>query len=176
MLNEKQRKIWRELQGKISDMKKESSLKDAFNIFVEWYENNKYLLSSGLIDIYQIENLIDINPDYYPIYESESTPQSIKNLLHIEPSSEDSMMMLLRDKLWEIIVLNVDIQCPQCQQELGLSALFDEEFKKVILECTQCGWTQTTDGQSYKPLNRLYIANSIQLINAGLLINKSSSE
>jgi Zn ribbon nucleic-acid-binding protein len=173
MLSEKYTRIWYELQGKISDIKDESSLVEVFNIIIDWYNANKHILSDSLIELYKIEELININPGNYPIYNSECTPQSVKNLLHIKPSSEDSMMMLLRDQLWEIIVLNVDIQCPRCQQELGLSALFDMEQKKVILECTQCGWTQTIDGQYYKPLNRLYIANSIQLIDAGLLINKS---
>jgi hypothetical protein len=173
MLSEKHTKIWRELQSKISDLKDDSSLVDVLNIIIGWYNTNKHVLSSRLIELYKIEELININPHDYPILESECTPKSVKNLLYIKPSSEDSIIMLLRDQLWEIIVLTVDIQCPRCQQELGLSALFDLELKKVVLECTQCCWTQTTDGQSYKPLNRLYIANSIQLIDAGLLINKN---
>lgn len=173
MLSQKHTRIWYELQCKISDIKDESSLTEVFDIIIDWYNIHKHTLSNRLIELYRIEELININLGDYPISNSECTPQSVKNLLYIKPSSEDSIIMLLRDQLWEIIVLNVDIQCPQCQQELGLSALFDMELKKVILECTQCGWTQTIDGQYYKPLNRLRIANSIQLIDAGLLTNKS---
>jgi predicted nucleic-acid-binding Zn-ribbon protein len=169
MLNEKHTRIWCELQGKISDIKDEISLIEVFNIIVDWYNTNKHMLSNSLIELYKIEELININPGDYPIHKSECTPRSVKNLLYIKPSSEDSIMMLLRDQLWEIIVLNVDIPCPKCQQELGLSALFDMELKTIVLECTQCGWTQTTDGQFYKPLNKLHIANSIQLIDAGLI-------
>jgi predicted nucleic-acid-binding Zn-ribbon protein len=169
MLSEKHTRIWCELQGKISDIKDESSLVEIFNIIIDWYCSNKHILSDSLIELYKIEELTNINPGDYPTTNSECTPQSVKNLLHIKPSSEDSMMMLLRDQLWEIIVLNVDIQCPRCQQELGLSALFDIKLKKIVLECTQCGWTQSIDGQYYKPLNRLYIAKNIHLIGTSLL-------
>ena len=170
MLSEKHRHIWHELQSKISNIKDENSLVKVFNIFNDWYVSHKHLLTNRLIELYGIEDFININPEDYPILESECTPQSVKSLLNIQPSSENSMIMLLRDQLWEIIVLNVDNQCPKCHAGLGLSALFDAEIKKIVLECIQCGWTQTTDGQFHKPLNsKLHIANRLQLIDAGLL-------
>ena len=112
MLSKKHAKIWRELQYKVSDIKNESSLKDVFYVLVEWYGRNNHLLSNRSIESYRIKDLININLDLYPIHKSEATPLSFKNLQHIQPSTEDSVVMLFRDMLWEIIVLNIDTALP----------------------------------------------------------------
>jgi hypothetical protein len=173
MLDRKSQKIWIDFKILISSIVDDETLLSIFKKISEWYRRNKKYLSERLITLYKIDDLVNIFPEEYPLQWSEASVFSIKNLLLIEPSSEESMIMLLRDKLWEIVVFNVDRQCPRCKQELGLSALLDSKEKKIILECPQCGWTQTNDGQYYEPINMLSIPKTTDLISSGLLSSLS---
>jgi len=172
MMSKNGRKAWHEFCQTISLIDEQDTMSVIFQYLRIWYQKNKILLSPHLIDEYGLEELINIDPKSYPLNKSQSTPQSIRRFLNLEPSSEDSMVMFVRDQLWELVVLSVDVECQRCGK-LELSALFDTEEEKVVLECTQCGLIHTIDGHidghPDRSLKTVRLAQNDDLKNAGLL-------
>lgn len=167
-MNTTWKKAWYEFRHMISEIDDRDNPITIFQHIRGWYQNNKIFLSPYLFQGYGLEELINIDIKAYPLDKSECTPQSIKRFLSLEPSSEETMIMFLRDELWEFVVLAVNVQCQRCGK-LEMSALFDAEAKKVVLECTQCGLLQTTDGEPAKSVKTLKFAQNDDLKNAGLL-------
>ncbi|CBN59063.1 MULTISPECIES: hypothetical protein [Kamptonema] len=168
MMSKNCRKAWHEFCKTISQIDEQDTALLIFQYLRTWYQENKMLLSPHLIDEYGLEELINIDPNSYPIERSECTPEIIKRFLDFAPSSEQSMVAILRDQLWEIVVLSVDVECQRCGK-LELSALFDTEAQKVVLECTQCGLIYTIDGHRYQSIETVRLAQNDDLKNAGLL-------
>lgn len=168
MMNKNCRKAWREFCHTISQIDEQDTAPVIFQYLKTWYQENKRLLSPYLIAEYGLEELINIDPKSYPLEQSQSTPQSIRRFLNLEPSREESMVMFVRDELWGLVVLSVDVECQRCGK-LELSALFDTEAKKVILECTQCGLIDTVDGHPDEFVKTVRLAQNDDLKNAGLL-------
>ena len=136
----------------------------------DWYQKNKKVFSPHLIEEYGLEKLINIDIKTYPLEYSQCTPQDLRRFLSpdLVPSRESIMVMFLQEILWGIVVLTVDFQCQNCGK-LEMSALFDTEAKTIFLECTQCGWIQTTDGQPYNSLKTFRLAQNDDLKMAGLI-------
>jgi hypothetical protein len=162
------KKAWYEFRYTISQISDQDNSTIIFQHIRSWYQNNKKFLSSCLIKEYQIDNLINIDIKSYPIDKSECTAQDIKRFLNLEPSSEDTMIMFLRDQLWELVLLSVEVQCRRCGK-LEMSVLFDTEQEKVILECTQCGLIHTVDGYPDESVKNVRLAQNDDLISAGLI-------
>ena len=131
MMNKNCRKAWHEFCQTISQIDEQDTAQLIFHYLRTWYQENKMLLSRHLIDEYGLANLISIDPNSYPIERSECTPKIIKRFLDFAPSSEQSMVAILRDQFWELVVLSVDVECQRCGK-LELSALFDTEEKKIV--------------------------------------------
>jgi hypothetical protein len=169
MLDKNKKQMWSSLQKIILDMDQDESLSSIFTKIAEWTKQNQKNFANDLMSLYGVNELLELCPDEYPIHLSETTLDGLKNLTLIEPSKEESMIMILRDTLWEIVTLKVDTECPRCEHDLGLFTLFDSVSNKIILECPQCGWLQTADNEYYEPLGKLRIAKSKDLITSGLL-------
>jgi hypothetical protein len=167
-MNKALKKAWRDFQHTIAGISCQSTPTEIFHHIKVWYKKNDKFLSPDLIETYRLEELVDIDTDIYPLNKSECTSRSIKNFFRIEPSSEDSMIMILRDQLWELVVLAVDNQCSRCGK-LDMSALFDLETEEIVLECTQCGLLQTLNGQIIESKRSVRLAKNIELKNAGLI-------
>lgn len=150
-MNPRMKKKWTELMNIISEIKESDTSVTIFYKIRDWYQKNKKIFSPNLIEEYQLERLINVDIKNYPLNKSECTPQSIKNLLLINPSRESTILSLFRSKLWELIVLRTDDECQICHS-LGMSALFDTKAEKVVLECTVCGNIQTLEGNSHESI------------------------
>ena len=74
----------------------------------------------------------------------------------------------LRDILWELVVLSVDIECENCGK-LEMSALFNVESETVFLECNQCGWVKRIDGCSSESIKTIRLATNQDLKATGLI-------
>lgn len=164
------KKAWKEFQHMISELDERDSSITIFQSIRGWYQKNQKLLSPRLIEEYGIEKLINIDIKAYPLEQSKYTLQCIRRFLNpqLEPLSEDCMIMFLRDELWELVVLAVDVECQRCGK-LEMSALFDPEAKKVVFECTQCGFVQAIDGSPYQSVKGLKLAQNDDLRKAGLV-------
>ncbi|MEH2053747.1 hypothetical protein [Nostoc sp.] len=108
-MNKTWKKAWHEFCYMISEIDDRDNSIIIFQSIRGWYQKNKIFLSPHLIEEYGLEELINIDIKAYPLDKSESTPQIIRHFLNLEPSSEESMIMFLRDELWELVVLKVDI-------------------------------------------------------------------
>ena len=150
-MNPRMRKKWNELMNIISEIQEEDTSEIIFYKLKDWYHKNKKIFTSSLVERYRLEQLINVDINNYPVEESECTLQIIKNLLHINPSKEESMLSPFESKLWELIVLRTDDRCHRCNS-LGMSPIFDTEAEKVVLECTVCGSTQTLEGKPHESL------------------------
>ncbi len=168
MMDKNCRKAWHEFCQTISQIDEQDTAPVIFQYLRTWYQENKKLFSRYLSDEYKVEELINIDPNSYPLERSECTPQIIRRFLEFVPSSGQSMVAVLRDQLWELVVLSVDVECQRCGR-LELSALFDTEAKKVVLECTQCGLMHTIDGHPDGSIKTVRLAQNDELKNAGLL-------
>lgn len=170
MMNKLLRKTWHEFQCMISEIDDKATPSQIFESFRNWYKTKQNKFSPSLLKIYGIEELINIDMKKYPLEHSQCTPQSLRRFLHLEPSNEDSFVMFLRDQLWELVVLTIDAECHRCGT-LEMSALFDIEAEKVVLECLQCGELKTLEGSSYKASNpkTFRLAQNKDLEIAGLI-------
>jgi hypothetical protein len=150
-MNKTLKKVWNELLDIVSKINEQDTSVTIFYKLKDWYQKNEKFFSPNLIEKYQLERLINVDIKNYPLDKSECTPQSIKNLRHINPSKEDSMLSIFGSLLWELIVLRTDDECQECHS-LGMFALFDMEAKKVVLECSVCGWIQTLEGNPHESI------------------------
>lgn len=167
-MHKTRKKAWSDFQHMIYEIDDRDNSIIIFERIRSWYQKNKMFLPPHLIDEYGLEKLINIDVKLYPLDKSECTPQDIKRFLNIEPSSENSMVAILRDQLWELVVLSVEVECQRCGK-LELSALFDMEAEKVILECTQCGLIHTIDGHPDESVKDVRLAQNDDLKKARLL-------
>ncbi|MDY6898512.1 MAG: hypothetical protein SWZ49_10620 [Cyanobacteriota bacterium] len=95
MMNKALRSAWQEFQYMISQIDKQDNQITIFQCIQSWYFNNKKILSSSLIEEYQLEELINIDAKNYPLEKSECTQEDIKRFLQIQPYSEECMIMWL---------------------------------------------------------------------------------
>jgi hypothetical protein len=168
MMNKALRSAWQEFQYMISKIDNQYNKITIFKCIQTWYLDNKKLLSPLLIEEYGLEELINIDTAYYPLEKSECTPDDIKRFLKLQPYNEECMIVWLRDILWELVVLSVDIECENCGK-LEMSALFNIETENVFFECTQCGWVKTIDGYSDESIKTIRLATNQDLKIAGLI-------
>ena len=168
MMNKALRNAWVKFQYMISQIDNEDNQITIFKCIQGWYFDNKKLLSSLLIEEYGLEELINIDTTYYPLEKSECTSEDIKRFLKIQPSSEECMIMWLRDQLWELVVLSVDIECENCGK-LEMSALFNIETEILFFECTQCGWVKIIDEHPDQSIKTIRLATNQDLENTGLM-------
>lgn len=150
-MKNKLKKLWYELVAIVMLIDEQDSSATIFYKLVDWYQKNKKFFSKNLIDQNQIERLINVDIRKYPFEQSECTPYSIKNIRHINPSSEDSILSIFVSILSEIVVLRTDHECRICES-LGMFALYDMEENKVVLECSVCFCIQTLEGNSHESL------------------------
>jgi hypothetical protein len=150
-MNKTSKKLWSELLDVVLKIDEKDTSIVIFYQLKDWYQENKKFFSPNLTEKYQLERLINVDVKNYPLDKSECTPQSIKNIRHINPSKEDSMLSIFRSLLWELIVLRTDDECQNCHS-LGMSALFDTEAERVVLECSVCGWIQTLEGNPHESI------------------------
>lgn len=168
MMNKALRSVWQEFQYMISQIDNQDNQITIFKCIQSWYFDKKKLLSSRLIEEYQLEELINIDVKNYPLEKSECTPEDIKCFLKIYPYSEECMIVWLRDILWELVVLSVDIECENCRK-LKMSTLFNIESEAVFFECNQCGWVKTINGYSSESIKTIRLATNHDLKVAGLI-------
>ncbi|MBV6623707.1 MAG: hypothetical protein KI793_12355 [Rivularia sp. (in: Bacteria)] len=168
MMNKALRSAWREFQDMISQIHNQDNQITIFKCIQGWYFENKKLLSPRLIEESRIEELINIDTKNYPLEKSQYTPEDIKRFLKLQPSSEECTIMWLRNQLWKLIVLSVDIECENCGK-LDMSALFNIETENIFFECTQCGWIKTNSGYPEKSIKTIRLAINKDLKIAGLI-------
>lgn len=170
-MNKTLKKSWQKLLNIIVEINEYDTSKTIFEKIVKWYKENEKKFSPDLIEKNQLRKLINIsNTQKYPFEQSDCTPQSIKNLLYINPSDEDSILSLIANKLWELVVFRTDNECKVCNS-FGMFALFDSKAEKVVLECSVCGSIQTIEGEVYKSLTPTTwrLAQNEDLKSAGLI-------
>ena len=168
MMNKALKSAWQEFQYMISQIDYQNNKIIIFKCIQNWYFDKINILSSHLIEEYQLEELINIDSKNYPLEKSECTPEDIKRFLKIQPYSEKCMIVWLRDILWELVVLSIDIECENCGK-LEMSALFNVESETVFFECNQCGWVKTIDGCSSESIKTIGLATIQDLKVAGLI-------
>ncbi len=170
-MNPRVKRAWKELMSIISEISENDTSKTMFEKIKQWYQKNQKFFSPSLIAKNQLDRFVNIdNIELYPIEYSDCTPESIKNLLYIAPSSEDSVLSLVDSKLWEIVVLITDDECQVCDS-LGMFAIFDSKAEKVVLECSVCGAIQTIEGEAhdFQTLMTWRLAQNKDLKVAGLI-------
>ncbi|MEL6462750.1 MAG: hypothetical protein AAFQ91_31755 [Cyanobacteria bacterium J06621_15] len=168
MMNKALRSAWQEFQYMISQINNKTNQIIIFKCIQNWYFDKKKLLSLHLIEEFGLEELVNIDIKNYPLEKSECTPEDIKRFLKIQPCSEECMIVWLRDILWELVVLSIDIKCEYCFK-LEMSALFDADNEIVFLECNHCGWVKTVDGCSIESIKNIRLATNQDLKLAGLI-------
>lgn len=167
-MNKALRSAWRDFQYIISQIDNQDNRITIFKCIQSWYFDKKKLLSSLLIEEYGLEELINIDTVYYPLEKSEYTSEDVKRFLKLQPYNEECMIVWLRDILWELVVLSVDIECENCGK-LEMSALFNIEAETVFFECTQCGWVKTIDGYPDESIKTIRLATNQDLKIARLI-------
>ena len=168
MMNKALRSAWQEFQYMIYQIDSKANQVIIFKCIQNWYFSKRKILSLHLIEEFGLEELINIDIKNYPLEKSECDLEDIKRFLKIQPYSEECMIIWLRDILWELVVLSVDIKCENCWK-LEMSALFDADNKIVFLECNQCGWIKTVNGFSSQSIKTIQLATNHDLKFAGLI-------
>jgi hypothetical protein len=79
----------------------------------------------------------------------------------------ESIARYLRDALENLVVIEVDRQCPRCKC-WGLNAYKNRKDKKIAFECPQCGFARNMEGIAIST-NEITFATNDDLRRAGLI-------
>lgn len=140
-----------------------------FKIICKWVSNQEINLGSELCELYALNSYIRCNPFEYPI---ESSDDDVSHMLgrisRFKPSSVDSILMFIRDILWNMIAYKSSIECSNCRDD-DFRVLYDEKLNKIVLCCDLCGYSELENGDVWCSDSNLVPAKTVQLKNYGYI-------
>lgn len=125
---------------------------------IEFVKNNKYFFTNSINELWGLDELMRLDcKDYTVEYLGFDL---IAERTHIRESidylSISSLPMIVRDKLWELITIYSDKDCPVCGSAFRYIKVIDEsQNENILLECTVCTRIENRDGTIYKALGKV---------------------
>lgn len=137
--------------------------KHFYSAISSWLIKNRKMFDDDVWKIYGLGKLSELNPSLYKVECLEgSVAESIDRWNNTQPSSQNSIAIIIRDALWDMAAFKTNIQCPNCQDD-DLRALLEPDSKEIILSCDLCCWSQSSSGNEWSGSQNLIPANKDQL-------------
>lgn len=147
----------------------ESQLRPGILSRQSWLKRSLPRLTQRLRTQYRLDELAQLPLDDYPISLSRlNFLEEAEQLIRVSPSSEGTLLMRVRDLLWNGVTAESHVQCPNCDSA-ALRVLRDPDSAELVLECDRCPWAQTLLGEQWQGKTRLVPPTTGQLSEAGLL-------
>ena len=118
---------------------------------------------------YRLDELAQLPLDDYPIRLSKlNFVEEAQQLISVAPSSEETLLMRVRDLLWNAITAESHVQCPNCDSA-ALRVLRNADSAELVLECDRCPWAQTLPGERWERKTKFLPPTIEELSEAGVL-------
>lgn len=155
-----------QLKSNLNRLSKRASAKDLLIVILNWMQLNKKLLEYEPYKSYLIDYL-NCNYNLYPIAYSSITCEQIiyfiRTINSFTNKDEERLVMLLRDILEDILVLEIEDTYSICGELQGLKVWFDEGSSQVVLECQYSYELFTLDGKPYRRIGHMRPATKDEL-------------
>lgn len=172
----KEQKLWANFCGYLGDKKDSLTELLLFQYICEWLINNSKMFSGMVWDDYQFDTYLKYLPSEYVMKLSEERlEQLINRMMLFSPSSLDSMAMMLRNILWDMVAFKSKVMCPNCGDD-EMRVLYDVEEGVVILSCDLCCWSQYENGEKWEGSGKLVPSKVSQLKKSNYLLMRSDLE
>jgi len=134
-----------------------------YSAISSWLTENRKAFRDNIWETYGLGQLSELNPTLFKVECLEgSVDEHIRRFNNLEPSSLDSIAMIIRDILWDMVAFKTQVQCPNCQED-DFRALLEPKSEEVILSCDLCCWSQSLNGNKWSGSSNLIPANKGQL-------------
>lgn len=173
-MNERDLKKFKDLQEHIESIDDGEHAEQIFLVIKNWLLKEKNYLELMVPQplFNKLYEYAFLNGKKYPVSYSvlneKGQINGVKNSFKIPQKKWSNIFNFLLNIIEQIIVYEADIQCPQCQK-YGLGTYENKRTRKIIFECSQCGYAMYKDGQAYTELNRLSPAETETLIKESVL-------
>lgn len=158
-------------------LKNPSTLKDFesyYKSIVTWINDNNRFFTNDLLKKHRLDVLMEIEPSKYiidnPEFELDKEPNRFKKN---RPTSIDTFLMIVGNRLWDIVTIRSGKDCPNCLYD-ELRYLLIESLSKeqeIILECESCAWIEHIGGTKLNEgIIKVIPANKNDLKKFGLLV------
>ncbi|MCL2625285.1 MAG: hypothetical protein FWD46_00510 [Cystobacterineae bacterium] len=123
-----------------------------------------------------MDTILYITPKDYVLESSEYHGISLlmekDRMFGRKPETLESLLMRIRDTLWDLITISSKKDCPVCEGELRyFLAKQENHIEKIVLECASCTWTENLDGSEWKEgIIQFYPINKAELLKNGVQI------
>lgn len=156
---------WNSILSMLNELDIKKLTKQEFYAAIsKWLVSNKNAFKEQLWTSYGLDKLSSLDPSLFNVESSEgSIEENISRLNNLQPSSQDSIVVIIRDILWDMAAFKTDIRCPNCKDD-DLRALLDPDTESIILSCDLCCWSQSNSGTQKLECQNLIPANKLQLI------------
>lgn len=132
-----------------------------------WLQDEEANIGSRLRDRFDLGWYSTVPLEEYPVSRSSlNADEEVRRLLEVPPDSMETLVMRLRDVLWEGLTLESGLQCPRCD-ESELRLLWDDGARGIVLACDLCTWVQDPSGREWKAGTKLTAPTSLQLEGKG---------
>lgn len=136
---------------------------------VNWLSENKKLFDVGTWNIYKLDYYFDLKLSLYrvdcmecSVEETISRLINLSNLTDFKVGKKSSILMFIRDILWDMVAFKTQTPCPNCQND-DLRALIEPNSNEMILSCDKCCWSQSIYGDKWSGTKLLIPANKEQI-------------
>jgi hypothetical protein len=120
-------------------------------------------LKENLWTSFGLDEYVSLDPLLYRVESAEDSVQEhVDAFNNWQPHSQESIAMVVRGILWDMVAFKTETQCPNCKDD-DLRALFDPDTEEIILSCDLCCWAQSRYGKKWSGSHNLVPANKDQL-------------
>ena len=134
-----------------------------------WLEANIGTFGPEISAVYGFDSYVNYDPSDYPTESCEFSAQEIiHRIISLEPSSLDSVAMIIRDTLWDLIAYKSNRECLNCGDD-DFRVLYDGNLDRFVMSCDLCGCSVFDDGSQWLGDPELKPANVRQLKANGYL-------
>ncbi|MBO0453167.1 hypothetical protein [Candidatus Enterococcus murrayae] len=134
---------------------------------VNFVKKHPKYFTKSIKDAWGLSELMAINPMEYIVEKPDlSLGMEKRGIGSIDFGSADTLAMSISSTLWDMITIYSEKECPFTpDMELRyVKNVSDCGSETIILECSQCGWTENLKGEEYKgPFGKILPVNKQEL-------------
>ncbi|MDQ0062452.1 hypothetical protein [Paenibacillus harenae] len=167
------KRIQEELWNDFVSMVKESTTnyESYYSSLVSWVKKHRRYFTNDILAKSYLNILMSLEPKKYIVDDPEFKLDSELNwYIRIKPTniSINYLNALIESRLWDMVTIRSKKECPNCLHG-GLRYLLLESKDEILLECSECAWTENADGTKYDGgIARMLPANKMDLQRHGI--------
>lgn len=146
-------KLWNSLMEKLEITTSMTSHIKYYKTLVNWLKENKQFIGEDILKRNCIDILMNLD---FKIYINEGEPDlpflenELNRLKTLSPSSVDSVIMIIKQLLWDMVTIRYNGECSNClcvDLRIVLARYKDFEKEQIVVSCEQCGFITHPGGE-----------------------------